>query len=63
MANGLHVSIKLIDLTMTSYTVVSSIAVTLLGDMADMLGGCPVHLALLTSKMLQCWPGITDFVS
>ncbi len=54
MANGLHVSIKLIDLTMTSYTVVSSIAVTLLGDMADMLGRCPVHLALLTSKMLQC---------
>jgi MFS family permease len=48
IASSLHVSIELLNLTITSYLVVSGIAPTLLGDVADMIGRRPVYLSILS---------------
>jgi len=45
---SLHVSIELINLTITSYLVVSGIAPALLGDMADIVGRRLIYLAVIT---------------
>ncbi len=47
IASSLHVSIELINLTITSYLVVASVAPTLLGDMADMIGRRPIFLLVM----------------
>jgi len=48
ISESLHVSIELINLTITSYLVVSGVAPALLGDMADMVGRRPIYLAVIT---------------
>jgi MFS family permease len=48
IAFSLHVSIELINLTITSYLVISGIAPALLGDMADTLGRRPVYIGILS---------------
>jgi MFS family permease len=48
ISSSLHVSIELINLTIASYLIVSSIAPTLLGDIADMAGRRPVYLSILS---------------
>lgn len=48
ISSSLHVSIELINLTITSYLLVSAFAPTLLGDIADMAGRRPVYLSVLS---------------
>ncbi|KAI9841792.1 MAG: hypothetical protein M1837_000386 [Sclerophora amabilis] len=48
IANDLHVSIEKINLTITSYMVVSGIAPSIIGDIADMFGRRPAYILLLT---------------
>lgn len=48
LANDLHVSLNKIDLTITSYMVVSGLIPTLVGGMADKLGRRPVYLVIFT---------------
>jgi MFS family permease len=48
LADDLHVSLNKIDLTITSYMVVSGVIPTLVGGMADKFGRRPVYLAILT---------------
>lgn len=47
IANDLHVSIEMVNLTITSYMIVSGIAPSLLGEMADTLGRRPIYLGVL----------------
>jgi MFS family permease len=51
IAKDLHVSIELINLTITSYMIVSGIAPTLLGDMADQIGRRPIYLSMMLIYM------------
>lgn len=44
LSQDLHVSIELVNLTITSYLIVSGIAPSILGDMADQSGRRPVSL-------------------
>jgi multidrug resistance protein len=44
LSRDLHVSIELVNLTITSYLIVSGIAPSILGDMADQSGRRPVSL-------------------
>ena len=44
ISRSLHVSVELINLTITSYQVVSGIAPSILGDLADQSGRRPVSL-------------------
>ena len=48
LADDLHVSLNKVDLTITSYMVVSGVIPTLVGGMADKFGRRPVYLAILT---------------
>ena len=48
LSHDLHVSIELINLTITSYLIVSGIAPSILGDMADQSGRRPVSLVAFT---------------
>lgn len=48
LSRSLRVSIELINLTITSYLVVSGVAPSLSGDMADQTGRRPVSLVALT---------------
>jgi MFS family permease len=48
LADDMHVSLNRIDLTITSYMVVSGVVPTLVGGMADKLGRRPVYLAIIT---------------
>jgi MFS family permease len=48
LADDMHVSLNRIDLTITSYMVVSGVVATLVGGMADKLGRRPVYLAIIT---------------
>lgn len=48
LANDLHVSLNKIDLTITSYMVVSGVIPSLVGGFADKLGRRPVYLVILT---------------
>ena len=48
IARDLGVSVHMIDLTITSYMIVSAIAPSILGDMADRLGRRPVFLLMLS---------------
>ncbi|MCJ1302127.1 hypothetical protein MMC08_004928, partial [Hypocenomyce scalaris] len=45
LASALDTSIELINLTITSYQVVSGIAPSLIGDMADQAGRRPLYIA------------------
>lgn len=44
LAAGLHVSVEMVNITVTSYLVVSGIAPSLLGNAADMLGRRPIYV-------------------
>lgn len=48
ISRSLHVSIELINLTITSYQIVSGIAPSILGDLADQSGRRPVCLIAFT---------------
>lgn len=48
LARSLHVSIESINLTITAYLVVSGLAPSILGDMADHIGRRPISLLALT---------------
>ena len=48
LSKDLHVSIELINLTITSYMVVSGIAPAVIGDLADMTGRRWVYILTLT---------------
>lgn len=48
ISRSLHVSVELINLTITSYQVVSGIAPSILGDLADQSGRRPVCLIAFT---------------
>ncbi|CAF9913072.1 MAG: hypothetical protein ALECFALPRED_008623 [Alectoria fallacina] len=48
ISRSLHVSVQLINLTITSYQVVSGIAPSILGDLADQIGRRPVCLIAFT---------------
>ena len=48
LAKSLNVTIELINLTITSYMVVSGIAPSIIGDMADQIGRRPVYIAAFT---------------
>ena len=48
LSRSLHVSIELINLSITSYLMVSGVVPSLLGDMADQTGRRPVSLVALT---------------
>jgi sugar phosphate permease len=52
LSNDLNVSLNKIDLTITSYMVVSGVAPTLVGGMADKLGRRPVYLVIFTIYVL-----------
>ncbi len=45
LADALKTSIELINLTITSYQVVSGVAPSIIGDMADQTGRRPVYIA------------------
>jgi MFS family permease len=47
IANDLRVSIELMNLTITSFMIISGIAPTLLGEMADFIGRRPVYIIML----------------
>ena len=46
LAAGLRVSVEMVNITVTSYLVVSGIAPSLLGNAADMLGRRPIYVLL-----------------
>ena len=48
ISRSLHVSVELVNLTITSYQVVSGIAPSILGDLADQSGRRPVCLIAFT---------------
>lgn len=48
IANDLHSSITFINLTVTSYMIVSAIAPAVVGDAADMFGRRPLYMVTLT---------------
>jgi MFS family permease len=52
VANDLHTSVKLINLTVTSYMVVSSVAPAIVGDASDMFGRRPLYLITLALYVL-----------
>jgi MFS family permease len=47
IANDLYVSIELMNLTITSFMIISGIAPTLLGEMADFVGRRPIYMGML----------------
>jgi MFS family permease len=47
IANDLHVSVELMNLTITSFMIISGIAPTLLGEMADFVGRRPIYMGML----------------
>jgi MFS family permease len=53
IAKDLNVSVNKINLTVTSYMVVSSFAPALVGDAADMLGRRPIYLITLTVYLIS----------
>lgn len=52
VANDLHTSVKLINLTVTSYMVVSGVAPAIVGDASDMFGRRPLYLITLALYVL-----------
>ncbi|KAL9025905.1 MAG: hypothetical protein Q9196_005346 [Gyalolechia fulgens] len=52
LAESVHVSIELINLTITSYLVVSGIVPSIIGDLADRTGRRPLYLVTLTVYFL-----------
>jgi MFS family permease len=48
IANDLQVSLHMVDLTITSYMIVSAVAPSIMGDIADRVGRRPVFLLMLT---------------
>lgn len=48
IAHDLKVSLNMVDLTITSYMVVSALAPSVMGDIADRVGRRPVFLLMLT---------------
>ncbi|KAK8065605.1 MFS transporter [Apiospora hydei] len=48
LATDMHVSLQLVNLTITSYLVVAGLAPSLIGDMADHTGRRPVYIVVLT---------------
>jgi len=48
LSNSLHVSIQLLNLTITAYLVVQGIAPSITGDLADMIGRRPVYCLVLS---------------
>ena len=48
LANALHTTVELINLTITSYQIVSGVAPSIIGDMADRTGRRPVYIIALT---------------
>jgi MFS family permease len=47
IAQDLNVSLEMMNLTITSYLVISSIAPALLGEMADTLGRRPIYIGMM----------------
>lgn len=47
IAQGLNISLEMINLTVTSYTLISGIAPALLGDMADTLGRRTIYIGMM----------------
>lgn len=47
IAQDLDISLEMINLTITSYTLISGIAPALLGDMADTLGRRPIYIGMM----------------
>ena len=45
IATSLHVSVELVNLTVTSYLIVSGIIPSIVGDLADRIGRRPLYLA------------------
>lgn len=52
IADDLHTSVQLINLTVTSYMIVSGVAPALAGDASDMFGRRPLYLVALTLYVL-----------
>ena len=52
LARDLHVTIELINLSITSYMVVSGLAPAILGDVADKIGRRPVYLGTLSVYLM-----------
>ena len=48
IAEDLHTSIGLVNLTITSYLIVSGIAPSIIGDLADRTGRRPLYIATFT---------------
>ncbi|KAK9361125.1 major facilitator superfamily domain-containing protein [Lipomyces starkeyi] len=52
IASDLHVSVEMINITVTTYMILQGIAPTFWGSFADVLGRRPVYLATITVFML-----------
>ena len=48
IAEDLHTSIELVNLTITSYLIVSGLAPSIVGDLADRTGRRPLYIAMFT---------------
>lgn len=48
IAEDLHTSIELVNLTITSYLIVSGLAPSIIGDLADRTGRRPLYIATFT---------------
>lgn len=68
MAKDLGVTVELVNLTITSYMIVSGIAPAVIGDFADMVGRRPIYVitftiyfaanvGLATQRIISCAPG------
>ena len=64
IASDLRVTITLVNLTVTSYMIVSGITPAIVGDLADMVGRRPVYLATFFDLFgRKHWLGFAEIVS
>ncbi|KAK6200838.1 hypothetical protein LQW54_009502 [Pestalotiopsis sp. IQ-011] len=54
LSSDLHVSIQLINVTVTMYLIVQGIVPAFFGDLADQIGRRPVYLAVLSVYLASC---------
>lgn len=54
LSSDLHVSIQLINVTVTMYLIVQGIIPAFFGDLADQIGRRPVYLAVLSVYLASC---------
>lgn len=54
MSEDLHVSLQLMNLTITMFLVIQGIAPAIIGDLADQIGRRPVYLGVLVLYFVSC---------